>query len=216
MKRTLIFLTITLIFFVSCKNSNRQYYTINGYAQGGTYRITYCEKDSVGKKTMSKPQDIKASADELLLLIDNTISGYNKGSILSKINQNITDSLNPLFVEVFNLSTEIHKETNGFFDISGAPLYDLWGFGFKNQSQTTNKDIEIAKSLVGLEKFSIKDNKIIKNNPAQKLNFNAIAQGYSCDLVGRMLETKGITDYLVESVEKYFVKGKTRKEKIGQ
>jgi thiamine biosynthesis lipoprotein len=52
--------------------------------------------------------------------------------------------------------------------------------------------------LVGMEKVVIRNNKLIKQSPGIKLDFNAIAQGFSVDLICDFLNKQGIENYLVE------------------
>jgi thiamine biosynthesis lipoprotein len=44
----------------------------------------------------------------------------------------------------------------------------------------------------------MEDGKIIKENPAMQLNFNAVAQGYSVDVLGKYFEEKGIHQYIID------------------
>lgn len=208
MSRTITYLIlISLLFSSGCGRNANNYFKLTGYTQGTTYNITYCDRDTLGNKIHFTPDDIQFFISESLTNIDNTISGYNKGSILSKINNNIDCDLNPIFEEIFNISQDIHKLTDGFVDISGGPLFDLWGFGFKAGIDPCEEDINSAMTLIGMDKIKIVGNKVVKDTPSTQLNFNAIAPGYSCDLIGRLLENKGITDYLIEIGGEVLCKG---------
>ena len=127
------------------------------------------------------PAVIQSSIDSILLAIDNTLSGYNRNSVLSRYNAGEEVALPPMFQDLLELSRELKEETGGAFDVGAAPLFDVWGFGFTRDSLPDPELIKEAMSLNG-----------------SKLNFNAIAQGYSCDLVADYLHRIGVKDMLVD------------------
>lgn len=207
MKTFYIFILTLTFALAGCRDQN-QYYRISGYAQGGTYNVTYSSSDSSGHTIKINPETLKGIIDNALLSIDNSLSGYNKGSILSKTNHNLSDSVDHLFEDMFRMSTEIYKETGGKFDPSAAPLFDMWGFGFKNKETITEEKIDSVLKFVGMEKGRIEGGRIIKSDPRFQLNFNAIAQGYSCDVIAAELEKLGICNYLVEVGMEIYCSGK--------
>ena len=173
MKRGLILLFAALL-CLSC--SGDRYIAVGGYAQGGTYTVKLNLK---GVKV--PPAVIQSSIDSILLAIDNTLSGYNRNSVLSRYNAGEGVALPPMFQDLLELSRELKEETGGAFDVGAAPLFDVWGFGFTRDSLPDPELIKEAMSLNG-----------------SKLNFNAIAQGYSCDLVADYLHRIGVKDMLVD------------------
>lgn len=173
MKRGLILLFAALL-CLSC--SGDRYIAVGGYAQGGTYTVKLNLK---GVKV--SPAVIQSSIDSILLAIDNTLSGYNRNSVLSRYNAGEGVALPPMFQDLLELSRELKEETGGAFDVGAAPLFDVWGFGFTRDSLPDPELIKEAMSLNG-----------------SKLNFNAIAQGYSCDLVADYLHRIGVKDMLVD------------------
>ncbi len=207
MKKFHIIILAFAFALVGCRDRNH-YYRISGYAQGGTYNVTYSSSDSSGYTIKISPESLKAIVDEALLGIDNSLSGYNKGSILSRTNHNLSDSVDTLFEEMFRISHDIYTETGGKFDPSAAPLFDMWGFGFKNKETITEEKIDSVLQFVGMEKARIEGGRIIKTDPRFQLNFNAIAQGYSCDVVAAELEKLGICNYLVEVGMEIYCSGK--------
>ena len=90
------------------------------------------------------------------------------------------------------------KISDGAFDITCSPLIDFWGFG---PQQTTLKDTAEIKNIlkyVGISNIKLIDNKLIKSFPEVKINVNAIAQGYTVDVLSIFLEKNNIVNYLVE------------------
>lgn len=212
MKKGLLILFFAVL-ICGCSPS-KQYRTIDGYAQGGTFHISYSPIGDSGKVITTPEEEIKACVEKRLVDIDNSLSGYNKVSLLSKVNNNEEYSLDSLFTELFAVSKKIYLESDGLFDITGAPLFDIWGFGFSNKETISQHKIDSILSFVGMDKVEIKEGRVVKKDPRMKLNFNAIAQGYSCDVVARELEKFGITDYLVEVGMEILCKGLNPKGRL--
>jgi len=93
----------------------------------------------------------------------------------------------------------VSAEANGSFDITIAPIANIWGFGtFEKPDSVDSHLIDSLKTLVDYRKVKMEDGKIIKENPAMQLNFNAVAQGYSVDVLGKFFEEKGIHQYIID------------------
>ncbi|MDP2424309.1 MAG: FAD:protein FMN transferase, partial [Bacteroidales bacterium] len=78
------------------------------------------------------------------------------------------------------------------------PLVNAWGFGFTNRMKLNSNKVDSLMQFVGYQNFNLIENKIIKQNPGSAIDFNAIAKGYAVDVVGRFIEGKGISQYLVD------------------
>ena len=128
-------------------------------------------------------QRIGIDSYSLLEAIDFSISGYNRNSLLSKRNAGEEIVPDRYFSELLELSEKYKELSGGAFDVYSGPLFDLWGFGFTSDSLPSDEAIERALA-------DCKAGKI--------LNFNAIAQGYSCDIVAEYLYSIGVKDMLVD------------------
>ena len=206
-KSTIIPLLIVTLLIAGCSTGKGRYERIEGYAQGSTFHIIYSRSTGAGIKSAQ----VEERVNSLLAAIDNSLSGYNKGSLLSRFNAGEEIIPDSLFIEVFNRSKEIWLESSGAFDPSAAPLFDLWGFGFSNRDTVTQHLIDSALLLVGMDMVSIEGSgdsaRVTRELPGVKLNFNAIAQGYTCDVIARVLDDFGCTDYLVEVGREIVCKG---------
>ena len=148
-----------------------------------------------------------------MLLVDNSLSTYSKNSLLSNINYNKEFIVDTLIKEVFLKSKEIYFETNGLFDCSVAPLVNAWGFGFSQKEKMDSIKVSQLLNIIGFDKVNLKNDSIIKPNK-MLLDFNSIAQGYTVDLVAKMLESKGVNNYLVEIGGEIRSKGKNPSNKL--
>ncbi len=154
------------------------YVQINGYAQGGIYSV----KADLGG-TGKTPEYVKERIDSILSAIDNSVSGYNKSSLLSRFNAGEDVAKDGIFEEMWALGEKYHDITGGAVDVWAAPLFDIWGFGFTRDSLPSPELIASAKALC---------------KSRSKVNFNAIAQGYSSDLVADWLKGIGVKNMLVD------------------
>ena len=183
MNRRQFFLLIIICLAILSSCSKGRYEVFSGYAQGGTYTV----KANLKGVKVSHAQ-IASKIDSLLTGIDFSISGYNKNSILSRRNRGEDAAPDSIFSALVRLSELYSGQTDGAFSVTAAPLYDLWGFGFK--SGEFPDEGQIAEALA-------------RSKEGKIFNFNAIAQGYSCDLIASYLYSIGVKDMLVDIGEIY-------------
>ncbi|MDA9356855.1 FAD:protein FMN transferase [Flavobacteriaceae bacterium] len=178
------YLILFFILFISCTNNVDKKTTLSGNIYGTSYTIVYFSQDEL---------QLKVKVDSLFNAIDMSMSTYNSNSLISKINNNKDVELDNHFKFVFNVSKNIYRNTNGYFDPSIGPLVNHLDFGPK----TNNISADRLMNLVGLNKFKIAENKLIR--PFNSfLDFNAIAKGYSVDVISGFLSLNNITNFLVE------------------
>lgn len=199
--RTILFLSIILL-TASCAGRDR-FVVFTGYAQGGTYSV----KANL-RGVSARPREIAAGIDSLLTLVDTTVSGYNKSSILSRFNAGETVVPNDLFCDIFSYCSDIYDETSGCVDVASGPLFDIWGFGFKTDSLPSDSLVRETLATCGMPRLGrsinagvpVVSSALVTDGTASApvLNFNAVAQGYTCDLVAEYLKGLGVTDMMVD------------------
>ena len=203
-RNAFLLLIASLLLLCSCEKSGR-YVRIEGFAQGGTYHVICSPVRGVGQ------QALRAAIDSRLQAIDFSLSGYNKGSLLSRLNAGEDLPLDSLFIECFTISKAVWAETDGAFDPSAAPLFDLWGFGFTNKEKVTDRAVDSVRAFVGMDRLRLETREdgthLVREDPRMRLNFNAVAQGYSCDVVARYLDSLGCRAYLVDIGREIICKG---------
>ena len=163
-------------------------------------------------------EDLNEEIVKELNKVDNSLSPFNKSSIISHINRNENVKLNGMFTDVFTLAEKVSKETDGAFDITVAPLVNEWGFGFKKGVEPTQHVIDSLKEIVGYSKVRLAGGKIIKEDKRMMLDCSAIAKGYGSDVAARYLLSKGVTNFMIEIGGEIVTKGKNEKNlpwKIG-
>jgi thiamine biosynthesis lipoprotein len=185
-----IFSAIALTLF-SC-TPQPEYAELNGLTQGTTYHIVV--EKVPGLDIMALRQEIELLFTE----IDNSLSIYNDSSVISAINENRSNLTDTLFREVFRASLQIYSESGGLFDITIGPLVKAWGFGPDAIKRFDESMLDSLLALVGMDKVGLEGDRIVKADPDMFLDVNAIAQGYTVDLVADLIVRSGITQCLVE------------------
>lgn len=135
------------------------------------------------------------------------MSGYNKESTLTKINNNESVKADSLFLDILAVSAKYYQETGGCFDVTSAPLFDIWGFGFSERENVDSHKIDSLLMITGMDMIVVDNGRVIKQDPRVRLNFNAIAQGYACDYVAGKLMDLGYCHFLLEMGGEIFCKG---------
>lgn len=171
-----------------------------GEAQGTTYTVTLVDSDvSISR----------AELDSIFKEFDYSLSTYIPNSLISQLNEvadsvTLTDTFG-YFGACYQLSRHVYDVTDGAFDPSVFPL--IKGYGFMDDIETPLSDsLRLALlNVVSFEKDKLheiyfKDDKVAyaKQSPEFKLDFNAIAQGLSVDVVADHLDKKGIKNYYIE------------------
>ena len=206
MKYLVFILTMVM---VACQPSvNEKVYLIEGEAQGSTYHIKYiAERD----------ENLKPAIDSILEVIDRSMSTYRPDSAISKINQgDTTVVVDEHFRKVFEASQQIWQESEGLFDPTVGVLVNAWGFGKQKISEAdlpTDKKIDSLRKYVGFDKVVLTEKNLIKKRYTEILfDFNAIAQGYTSDVVANYLSARGIKNYIVEIAGEMYLKGRNTVE----
>jgi thiamine biosynthesis lipoprotein len=147
----------------------------------------------------TKNVDFNSDFEKIFEDIDNSMSTWVPTSLISQVNETGEwIEVDNYFKEVLNRSLEIAKESEGDFDPTVGPLVQLWGFWFDEiRGQISDDQVTNALALVGFDKVEIDDQSV--RIPANStIDFNAIAQGYTVDVIARFLEKNGIERYMVE------------------
>lgn len=182
----LVLLIVGTVLIIRQQRSQPYQHT-EGLIFGTTYSVTY-QCDSSMSHTIR----------EELLRVDRSLSPFNKQSVITAVNQNREVVLDSLFLDVFQRAMAVSTDTDGAFDITVAPLVNAWGFGFKNEQMPTPQQVDSLLQIVGYQKVTLKEGKVLKRDPRMMLDCSAIAKGYAADLVARMLRQKGVDNYMVE------------------
>lgn len=183
--------------FASCVKQPQKM-VLQGLVQGSYYAITYYDEEG---------RNFQQEIDSIFHAVDMSVNLWVDSSVICKVNRNEEVALDQIFIENFEIAQRAAVISNGYFDPTISPLVAAWGFSAKTGDTITPQLVDSLKQLVDCRKVRIEDGKLIKENPAMKLDFNAIAQGYTTDLVGALLDAKGIKSYIVDVGGEIFARG---------
>jgi FAD:protein FMN transferase len=198
-KTAFLLLPLVLLMLTSCQK--KQVFHNESFIFGTVYHITYTATD-----------DLQTGIDAELAKFDASLSMFNPSSTISRFNRSGLEpfdlSGDPWTKKVIEESLKISAQTNGAFDITVAPLVNLWGFGTKDKSNPTPAQIDSIRSFVGYKLIHLEDSWLTKSDPRVQLDCSAVAKGYACDVVADYLSKQGVDDFLVEIGGEMVLKGK--------
>jgi len=190
------------ILFISCKSDGAQVYTQTGQALGTTYQVKYFSSEDF---------NTKKALDSIFEMINSSMSTYQTDSDISRINSGAEDiEVDSHFQQVFKYSKQVFNESEGYFDPTVGSLVNAYGFGpDKPLNELKASQLDSIKKLVGFDKVELtEDNFIGKEDPNIYLDFNAIAKGYTIDVIAEYLDSKNVENYLIELGGELVAKGR--------
>ena len=190
-------LALTALMLLSC-GRQPQKIVLEGRAQGSYYAITYFDEEG---------RNFQEGIDSIFHAVDCSVNLWVDSSVICKVNRNEDVSLDPIFIDNFNIAQQAAELSGGYFDPTISPLVAAWGFSYKHGDSITPQLIDSLRPLVDYRKVRIEDGKVIKDNPAMQLDFNAVAQGYTSDRIAAYLESQGVKNYLVDTGGEIMAKG---------
>ena len=190
----------SLVSLSACQQTPDYDYLI-GETMGTSYHISYQLPEDADEAA------IKASIDERLKQINDSMSTYQADATISKFNQLGKDTpitIDADFSRVLDVSRIVYEQSGGAFDPTVMPLVETWGFGStmtvdRLQSPPSAVEIAQAKALVDFESVVQKDKTVYKTKDGVGLDFSAVAKGYGVDVIADVLrDDYKIRNYMVE------------------
>ena len=177
---------VVALLLAGCSTAPK-YRVVDGTMLGTTYHIV-AETELSNKQIFEEMQRINSQANA-------SMSIFNSQSLLSRINNNQTDSVDIHIARNIEIASKINALTPRY-DITVKPLVDAYGFAAKNREAKPN--IDSLVQFVGFEKFRIENGRIVKSDARVQIDLNSIAKGYVVDLIAEWLDSKGCENYIVE------------------
>lgn len=187
---------VAVVLLVIPDEPKATYHTNKGQVFGTYYAIQY---ESV--------IDLQDSITATFAAFDRSMSLFNPASTLSRINGGTDSVADACFVQMYRTAEEVHRLSGGAFDITVAPLVNLWGFGLKNRARVTQEQVDDLLPHVGQEKIGLRGTVVEKTDPMVQVDAGAIAKGQSCDIVAALLQRNGCANYLVDIGGEVVAKG---------
>jgi thiamine biosynthesis lipoprotein len=195
----LVFLVLSVM-GCSDDSSRARLKEFDGDTQGTTYHIKVVDLPA----TLT-PDTVRNAIEAELDDITRHFSTYTTDSELSRFNRSRDTGWIPAsagLVQVLSEARQISELSQGAYDVTVAPLVDLWGFGPGDTGDRipSETDIAAAQARIGYTRLGIRSSPpaLRKEFPDLTVDVASIAQGYTVDRVAERLENLGIANYLVE------------------
>ena len=192
----LFYITLISIFLIGCGSSET---VIEGPTMGTSYKVVIKTDKNIDSGL------IRSEIDSILNVVNKQMSTYDDSSEISAFNnekENVDFKISDHFFTVLDKSFYYYQESKRLFDVTIHPLYKLWGFQDKNDSNTepSQEKIDSALELVGMDLLEFRKDKkaISKKNSKISIDLSAIAKGYAVDLISKYLNEKGYENHFVE------------------
>ncbi|EKD27062.1 MAG: hypothetical protein ACD_79C00898G0001, partial [uncultured bacterium] len=147
-------------------------------------------------------------AFERMKEIDTKFNHLNSNSPIYNFNMNNIPITDPEIISLVKKALYISSETDGAFDITIAPLIELWGFYAKQPRLPTPAEIELCLKDVGYQNLELSNQTLMKKNPETKIDLGGIAKGYSIAESLKVLKSLGIANALIDAGGDVYALGK--------
>ena len=166
-----------------------RYYHNQGQVFGTYYNIRY-----------SGSEDLEQAILQRLNEFDASLSMFNRQSVIARINRNECDTTDALFEGMYHEAQAVSELSHGAFDITVAPLVNLWGFGLRQGQHhaVSQEEVDSVMTFVGYQHITLYEHRLLKDDSRTTLDASAIAKGYGCDVIGTLLTEHGCKNFLVE------------------
>ncbi len=198
---TSLFSLLVLLHLTGCdRGAGLHTLNVSGETMGSFYNV----KLAAPRSQLPDQTQVKALAEQVFDGIIASMSTYEPDSELSRLNRSESEDWQavskPLF-EVVALSQEVSQASGGAFDITVAPLVNLWGFGpgERTRRAPSAEDIAAVKANTGFQKIHLDHEKRMLRKPTGlTMDLSAVAKGYAADLLADRLVEEGFANVMVE------------------
>ena len=178
-----------------------------------TWKLSERIFGTVMNVTYTGTEDLQDTIMTCLKGVDSSLSMFNPKSTISRINRGETDTLDAYLAEILPMAHSVSEATDGAFDITVAPLVNVWGFGFKSGQLPTDAQVDSLRALVGYKAITFANGLLHKANPGTVIDLSAIAKGFGTDQVANLLLEHGVKNFMVEIGGEIVTRGNNPKGK---
>jgi thiamine biosynthesis lipoprotein len=185
--------------------------TISGPTMGTTYRVrAFCERPVA---------DLAAQIDVALESVNRDMSNYDPDSLLSRFNRSDIGEwfpVSPAVIDVVIAAQQLAAQSGGAFDVTVAPVVDLWGFGpsrvdHPRRTRPSEEEIAIARARVGYLYLDAQPSPpALRRRRDLSIDLSAIAPGYAADVLSRLLTAAGCERHMVDVGGEVYARGRKK------
>ncbi len=201
--------TLALVGMLLCIagcGTDRAYVRFDGPTMGTYYQVTaFCPGQGV--------EPLNRAVEAVLFAVNTEMSTYDPASELSRFNAAEAEVWFPVsdaLVEVVTAAAALAELSHGAFDVTVAPLVNLWGFGPAGTPAAAPTDEAITQALAqtGWEALETQAAPAaLRKDRSLTVDLSAIAKGHGVDRVAAGLVALGCADLLVDIGGEVFGQG---------
>lgn len=141
-------------------------------------------------------------ARQVIVQVEDEMSLFRPGSALSQLNREGLLRKPPAQLRhVLALSQRVAQQSQGAFDVTVQPLWQLYAQSQKEGRLPTAQQVAQALRCVGWQHLEVTPTHIKLHQPGMGVSLNGVAQGYAADLVKASLKRDGVWHALINTGE---------------
>ncbi len=191
------FFVISALICLTLCGCGKQEYTSSFFAMDTVMDLKiYSENDAAISK-----------AEAEIKRIDSLLDRGSGESEIYKINSEKTAAVSGETADLIRTAVDISEKTGGAFDITTAPVSDLWGFYGGSFRVPSDSEIQTALGGVGYEKIRLDKNTVsIPDNTS--IDLGGIGKGYASDRAADVLRENGVDSAILSLGGNVYALGK--------
>lgn len=170
-----------------CSEKNEEEYRRNIFSMDTVMNLTVYSAD--GEKALDK-------AEEKINALNSLFNRNDTNSEVYRINHSESCTVSEDTTKVIDKAIEISERTDGAFDMTIAPVMDLWGFYGQNYRIPADEEINDALKRVDYKNIITDGNNITKNSESE-IDLGGIAKGYASDCVADILRENDVKSAVI-------------------
>ena len=151
----------------------------------------------------ARVSDAIDKAFQEIVRLDEVMSNYNSDSALSRLNRSAhfhAEVVPPDLYRVIEESLLYSRLSGGKFDISVAPLVNLWKAAMRGDHVPSSAEEEKLRRCVGYQNIALfPPDKIEFRSPCMQIDLGAIGKGYAVDRAVEILRSSGVERALINA-----------------
>ncbi len=186
---------------------------------GGVVRREVVLMGSLFNFAVAAPADVADAALDAVVVrmqaLEAELSSWRQGSDVRKLNAAAGRQPVPVgndTFELLRLAQQFHAQTEGTFDITIGPVWDLWPFRDPRRAIPTRREIDAALPLVDSSLIVLDENAHTAFLPqaGMSVNFGAIGKGYAARLAAEVFAEHGINDAAISAGGDLYLRGRKK------
>jgi len=151
------------------------------------------------------PAQLRAAGEEAIAEIErleDQLSLYRPTSEIACVNARAASEpvrVSPAVFQLLQHASQLHRESDGAFDISIGPLLQCWGFMGGRGRLPTSEEVTQAREKVGMDHVTLDEDALTVKFSRQgmMLDLGAIGKGYAIESASEILREAGVTSALL-------------------